>query len=223
MILISQIFHEVRIKILHSKRFSTVPGNFTKNPIKCKLFHIVQEALLFLWTPLLCQRTRVTGTGNSSLQEAALFISGQLWFGKFLFELTFCFSVPLLVNCSLTTESFQYAANSLQSCLTLCDSMDGSPPGSAVPGILHARTLEWVAISFSAWKWKWKWSHSVMSDCLWPHGLQPTPGSSVHGIFQARVLEGVAFSVFSVYLLITPLASAVIIVSFFKGSDTYFF
>ena len=46
---------------------------------------------------------------------------------------------------------------SLQSCLTLCDPWDGSPPGSPVPGILQARTLEWVAISFSnAWKWKVK-------------------------------------------------------------------
>ena len=41
------------------------------------------------------------------------------------------------------------AVKSRQSCLTLCDPMDGSPPGSAVPGILQARTLEWVAISFS--------------------------------------------------------------------------
>ena len=41
------------------------------------------------------------------------------------------------------------AAKSLQSCLTLCDPIDGSPPGSAVPGVLQARTLEWVAISFS--------------------------------------------------------------------------
>ena len=40
-------------------------------------------------------------------------------------------------------------AKSLQSCLTLCDPSDGSPPGSPVPGILQARTLEWVAISFS--------------------------------------------------------------------------
>ena len=49
------------------------------------------------------------------------------------------------------------AAKSLQSCLTLCDPIDGSPPGSPVPGILKARTLEWVAISFSnAWKWKVK-------------------------------------------------------------------
>ena len=49
------------------------------------------------------------------------------------------------------------AAKSLQSCRTLCDPIDGSPPGSAIPGILQARTLEWVAISFSnAWKWKVK-------------------------------------------------------------------
>ena len=48
-------------------------------------------------------------------------------------------------------------AKSLQSCPTLCDPKDGSPPGSPVPGILQARTLEWVAISFSiAWKWKVK-------------------------------------------------------------------
>ena len=49
------------------------------------------------------------------------------------------------------------AARSLQSCLTLCDPIDGSPPGSPVPGILQARTLEWVAISFSkGWKRKVK-------------------------------------------------------------------
>ena len=48
------------------------------------------------------------------------------------------------------------AAKSLQSCPTLCDPIDGSPPGSPVPGILQARTPEWVAISFSnAWKWIW--------------------------------------------------------------------
>ena len=49
------------------------------------------------------------------------------------------------------------AAKLLQSCLTLCDPIDGSPPGSPVPGILQARTLEWVVISFSnSWKWKVK-------------------------------------------------------------------
>ena len=67
------------------------------------------------------------------------------------------------------------AAKSLQSCPTLCNPIDGNPPGSPIPGILQARILEWVAISFSnAWKWKWKWSHSVMSNSFRLHGLQPT-------------------------------------------------
>ena len=57
------------------------------------------------------------------------------------------------------------AAKSLQSCPSLCDPIDGRPPGSTIPGILQARALEWVAISFSnAGKWKWKWSCSVVSN-----------------------------------------------------------
>ena len=89
------------------------------------------------------------------------------------------------------------AAESLQSCPTLCDPIDGSPPGSAVPGILQARTLEWVAISFSN-AWKWKSESEVAQSC--PTLSDPMacslPGSSVHGIFQARVLEwgAIAFS-----------------------------
>ena len=47
-------------------------------------------------------------------------------------------------------KAYAAAAKSLQSCLTLCDPTDGSPPGFPVPGILQARTLEWVAISFNA-------------------------------------------------------------------------
>ena len=58
---------------------------------------------------------------------------------------------------NLSTTPAAAAAKSLQSCLTLCNSIEGSPPGSPVPGILQARTLEWVAISFSnAWDWKVK-------------------------------------------------------------------
>ena len=50
---------------------------------------------------------------------------------------------------SFKTDTAAAAAKSLQSCPTLCDPIDGSPPGSPVPGILQAGTLEWVAISFS--------------------------------------------------------------------------
>ena len=55
-------------------------------------------------------------------------------------------------QCEVPSHSGQNAAaaaKSLQSCPTLCDPIDGSPPGSTIPGILQARTLEWVAIAFS--------------------------------------------------------------------------
>ena len=67
------------------------------------------------------------------------------------------------------------AAKSLQSRPTLCNSIDGSPPGSPVPGILQARTLEWVAISFSnAWKWK------VKVKSLSPVRLLVTPWTAAY-------------------------------------------
>ena len=71
------------------------------------------------------------------------------------------------------------AAKSLQSCLTLCDPTDGSLPGSPIPEILQARTLEWVAISFSnAWKWKGKvksLSHVWLLAILWTAAYQAPP------------------------------------------------
>ena len=68
-----------------------------------------------------------------------------------------CLTLCDPMDCSLYRCHAAAAAKSLQSCPTLCDPIDGSPPGSAIPGILQARTLEWVAISFSnAWKWKVK-------------------------------------------------------------------
>ena len=66
-------------------------------------------------------------------------------------------------------------AKTLQSCLTLCDPIDGSPPGSPIPGILQARTLEWVAISFSN-TWKWKVKVKSLSH-VW---LLATPWTSAH-------------------------------------------
>ena len=53
---------------------------------------------------------------------------------------------PLVISCWVSAAA---AAKLFQSCPTLCDPIDGSPPGSPIPGILQARTLEWVAISFS--------------------------------------------------------------------------
>ena len=69
------------------------------------------------------------------MSSSSLEISSRGWTAA-LIEMTF--TVPAAA-----------AAKSLQSCLTLCDPIDSSPPGSSVPGILQARILEWVAISFS--------------------------------------------------------------------------
>ena len=81
-----------------------------------------------------------------------------------------CYSI-LIINAA--------AAKSLQSYLTLCDPIDSSPPGSPIPGILQARTLEWVAISFSnAWKWKVKvksLSHVQLFETPWTAAHQAPP------------------------------------------------
>ena len=78
-------------------------------------------------------------------------------------------------------------------CPTLCNPTDGSPSGSPIPGILQARTLERVAISFSN-AWKWKVKVKLAQSCLTLHNPMDCslPGSSIHGIFQAGVLERVA-------------------------------
>ena len=76
------------------------------------------------------------------------------------------------------------AAKSCQSCLTLCDPTDTSPPGSPVPGILQAKTLEWVAISFSnVWKWKVKVKslsrvQLFLTPCTIAHQAPPPMGFS---------------------------------------------
>ena len=94
-------------------------------------------------------------------------------------------------------EKISATVKSLQSCPTLCDSIDGSPPGFPVPRILQARTLEWVAISFSnAWRWKVKVKSVSRVQLLatpWTAAYKAPP---IHGISQARALEwgAIAFS-----------------------------
>ena len=76
------------------------------------------------------------------MAELGLVLVGKAMLSKSLIQ----FSVDMQ-GC-VPSLLFAAAAKSLQPCLTLCDPIDGSPPGSPVPGILQARTLEWVAISF---------------------------------------------------------------------------
>ena len=103
------------------------------------------------------------------------------------------------------TTRFTAAAKSLQSCPTLCDPIDGSPPGSPVPGILQARTQEWVAIAFSkAWKWKVKvksLSRVRLLATPWTAAFQaPQP----MGFSYARLIVGMfdSFFLFGFYLFV---------------------
>ena len=71
----------------------------------------------------------------------------------------------VLTKTSESSAAAAAAAKSLQLCPTPCDPIDGSLPGSPIPGILQARTLEWIAISFSnVWKWKVKVKLLFVSD-----------------------------------------------------------
>ena len=103
------------------------------------------------------------------------------------------------------------AAKSLQSCPTLCNPIDGSPPGSAIPGILQARTLEWVAISFSnAWNWKVKvksLSHVRLSETTWTAAYQAPSSMGFSRQEYWRVMPspspntGIDFFYFSTFLI----------------------
>jgi len=94
-----------------------------------------------------------TGVGSCSLLQEIFPTQVSCIAGKFFTSWATREALSLTTH-SITTAAAA-AAKSLQSCPTLCDPIDGSPPGFPIPGILQARTLEWVAISFSnAWKWK---------------------------------------------------------------------
>ena len=89
--------------------------------------------------------------------------------------------------CQCIIPAAAAAAKSLQSCPTPCDPIDSSPPGSPVPGILQARTLEWVAISFSnAWKWKVKVKSFSRVQLL----VTPWTRQLLIGLFDERSLWG---------------------------------
>ena len=109
-------------------------------------------------------------------------------------QFTYCWSLAWRIL-SITLLVCAAAAKLLHSCLTLCDPIDSGPPGSTVPGILQARTVEWVAISFSnAWKWKVK---VKLLSCVW---LSVTPWISAYqalppmGFFRQEYRRGCAIA-----------------------------
>ena len=119
-------------------------------------------------------------------------VSGSSAFSKSslnICKFTYCWSLAWRIL-SITLTACAAAAKSLQSCPTLCDPIDGSPPGSPVPGILQAGTLEWVAISFSS-AWKWKWSHVRLLATPWTAAYQAPPAM---GFFRQEYWSGMPLS-----------------------------
>ena len=99
----------------------------------------------------MCEKEEKDRHQGNRLHSAFHTIQGQKWESA-----QFCFKKMLY-----TFYAMLCYAKSLQSCPTLCDPIDGSPPGFPIPGILQARTLEWVAISFSNTFYRTHW------DCIW--------------------------------------------------------
>ena len=149
--------------------------------LSCAMLYLVAQSCLTLWDPIDCSPPgssvhwaspgKNTGVGCHDVPSGDLPNPGIEP------------SSPTLQDNSLPSEPpgkpqvylAAAAAKSLQSCPTLCDPIDGSPPGSPVPGTVQARTLEWVAISFSnAWKWK------VKVKSLSPVWLLATPWTAAH-------------------------------------------
>ena len=122
----------------------------------------------------------MSSSRGSSRPRDQTYISCVFWNSSIFFTAEFTRNLlktfRLLQLCSALAA---VAAKSLQSCPTLCDPIDGSPPGSPIPGILQAKTLEWVAISFSnAWKWKVKvksLSHVWCFTTPWTAAYQAPP------------------------------------------------
>ena len=126
----------------------------------CLLLFILIVPFLAIWLLHIFSPCRMSSLPGCYLSILDLIIipSGKFHW-PFQVKHNFCSTRSLSLLALIDYSSFQQisAAKSLQSCLTLCDPIDSNPPGFAVAGILQARTLEWVAISFSnAWKWKVK-------------------------------------------------------------------
>ena len=138
-----------------------------------KGFGVVNKAEIDVFLELSCFFNDPVDVGNLIFGSSAFSKSSlNIWSSWF----TYCWSLVWILSITLLV-CVAAAAKSLQSCPTLCNPIDGSPSGSAVPGILQARTLELVAMSFSnAWKQKVKvksLSHVRLFATPWTTASQP--------------------------------------------------
>jgi len=132
-------------KIVHEMVTKTIPKKK-----KCKKAKWLSEEALQSWGK---KRSKRLFSSSSNFAIKVVLSPYQRFLIFLLTILVPACDFSSLTSGMIYSATAAAAAKSLQSCLTLCDPIDGSPPGSPVPGILQARTLAWVAISFSnAWK-----------------------------------------------------------------------
>ena len=145
----------------------------------------------------------MSGSVLPTFSSRSLIVFGLMFRSLIHFEFIFLYGGR---KCSIA------AAKLLQSCPTLCDPIDSCPPGSPVPGILQARTLEWVAISFSnAWRWKEKvksLSHAWLLATPWTAAYQAPPSM---GFSRQEYWSGVPLPSPNKYIPVT---------NYFKGQWT---
>ena len=136
------LFMPLYVQLFTTKGHNDSTSPFIQDFLQCVYLLTLESSLLTFsdW-----QKYWHCSTSEPTLQGTLYLLLSSSW--------------KVLLQCEKTIHAAAAAAaaKSLQSCPTLCDPIDGSLPGSPIPGILQARTLEWVAISFSnAWKWKVK-------------------------------------------------------------------
>ena len=143
--------------------------------MKAKLWTSMEVQWLRICLPMLGTQLMLFGVGQKVHLGFSLSSYGKIRMNFLANPYDNCFRVSRSTLHTWSTPLYLQdvvaaaAAKSLQLCLTLCNPIDGSPPGSPIPGILQARALEWVAISFSnAWKWKVKVKVKVKL-CPTPH------------------------------------------------------
>jgi len=160
--------------------------------------HRILQARILEWVVMPSSRgsSQPQGSNRQSFMSPTLvsgfFTTSTTWEAPEDWTWIFCIAGRFFT--AWATREATAAAKSLQACPTLCNPIDGNLQGSSVPGILQARALKWVAISFSdAWKWKVK---EVAQSCLTLRDRMDSsrPGSSIFEIFQARILKWVAIA-----------------------------
>ena len=137
----------------------TIKKNFVEFVTVLLLFYVL---VFWLWGMLDLNSLTRDWTGTPCIGRQSF----NRWITREVCIFLFLISLSMIISRSIYVAA---TAKSFQSCPTLCDPRDGSPPGSPIPWILQARTLEWVAISFSS-AWKWKVKGKLLSR-VWPSAI----------------------------------------------------